>query len=51
MTFEATRKFLIVFVRLILGKMEVDGFTVPSRESNIIYECDLKVALKGLGCK
>ena len=50
-TFETTGKFLIVFVRLILGKVEVDGFTGPRRESDIRYECDLKVVLKGLGCK
>ena len=28
-TFETTRKFLIVFVRLVLGKVQVDGFTGP----------------------
>ena len=50
-TFETTGKFVIVFVRLILGKVEVDGFTGPQRESDIRYECDLKVVLKGLGCK
>ena len=51
MTFETTGKFLIVFVRLILGKVGVDGFTGPRRESDIRYEFDLKVVLKGLGCK
>ena len=50
-TFEATDKFLIVYVRLILGKVGVDGFTGPRRESDIRHECDLKVLLKGLGCK
>ena len=50
-TFETTGKFLIVFVRLILGKVGVDGFTGPRWESNIRYKCDLKVVLKGLGCK
>ena len=36
--FETTKgKFLIVFVRLILGKVEVDRFTVPRRESDIRY--------------
>ena len=49
--FETTGKFLIVFVRLILGKVGVDGFTGPRRESDIRYEFDLKVVLKGLGCK
>ena len=28
-TFETTGKFLIVFVRLILGKVGVDGFAAP----------------------
>ena len=51
MTFETTGKFLIAFARLILGKVEVDGFTGPRWESNIRYKCDLKVVLKGLGCK
>ena len=50
-TFETTGKFLIVFVRFILGKVGVDGFTGPRRESYIRYECDLTVALKGLGFK
>ena len=50
-TFETTGKFVIVFVRLILGKVGVDVFTGPRRESDIRYECDLKVMLKSLGCK
>ena len=50
-TFETTGKFVIVFVRLILRKLGVDGFTGPRRESGIRYEYDLKVVLKGLGCK
>ena len=50
-TFETTGEFLIAFVRLILGKVGVDGFTGPRRESDIRYEYDLKVVLKGLGCK
>ena len=50
-TFETTGKFLIVFVRLILGKVVVDGFTEPRRESDIRCEFDLKVMLKSLGCK
>ena len=33
-TFETTGKFLIIFVRLILGKVAVDAFTVPRRESD-----------------
>ena len=34
-TFETTGKFLIVFVRLTLEKMGVDGFTGPRRESDV----------------
>ena len=40
---ETTGKFVIV-----LGKVGVDGFTGPLPEMDIIYECDLKVVLKGL---
>ena len=36
-TFETTGKFLIVFVRLILGKVWDDGFTGPRRENDIRY--------------
>ena len=50
-TFETTGKFVIVLVRLILGKLGVDRFTGPRRESDIRHECDLKVVLNGLGCK
>ena len=49
MTFETTGKFLIVFVRLILGKKGVDRFTGPRLESDIGYEFDLKVVLNALG--
>ena len=49
-TFETADKFLIVFVRLMFGKVGVDGFTGPWRESGIKYEFDLKVVLKGLAC-
>ena len=34
-TFETTGKFVIVFVRLILEKVEVDVFTGPQRESDV----------------
>ena len=51
MTFEATGKFPIVFVRLILGKMRVDGVTGPQQEIDIRYEVNLKIILKGLGRK
>ena len=45
MTFETTSKFLIVFIRLILGKSGL--VNLPRRR----YEFDLKVILKGLGFK
>ena len=48
---ETASTFLIVFVRLILGKVGLDGFTGPRREIDIRHEFDLKVILKGLGCK
>ena len=34
-TFETTGKFVIVFVRLILGIVGVDVFTGPQRESEV----------------
>ena len=49
MRFKTTVEFVILFVRLILVKLRVDGFTEPRRESDIRYECDLKVVLKSLG--
>ena len=51
MTFKTTVEFVIVLVRLIFRKLGVDGFTGPRRESDIRYECNLKIVLKGLGCK
>ena len=50
-TFETRGKFLTVFVRLILGKKEVVGVTGPRRDTDIRYELDLRVILKGLWCK
>ena len=44
MIFETTSKFLIVFMRMILGKVQVDGFTKPDMR----YKLGLKVVLKGL---
>ena len=49
-TFETTGKFLIVFVRLILGIVGFDVFTQLPRESDIRYEFELKILLKGLEC-
>ena len=37
-TFETTGKFVIVLVRLILGKLLVDEFTGPRRESDVRLE-------------
>ena len=47
MIFETASKFIIVFVRLILGKVLRDGFTGPRREIDIRYQFGLKVILKG----
>ena len=34
-TFEKAGKFIIVFVRVVLGKGAVDGFTRPQQENNV----------------
>ena len=44
-TFETTGEFVIVLVRLILGKLGVDGFTGPRRESDVEYKFHLKSIL------
>ena len=49
--FETTNKFVIVFVRLILGKMGVDRFTGPRPKTDVRYEFDFTVVLKDLLCK
>ena len=49
MIFETTSKFLIAFVRLILGKVGLNGVTWPRREIDIRYEFDFKAILKNLG--
>ena len=41
-TFEATAKFLVFLVRLILVKVGFDLFTGPRPESDIRYEFELK---------
>ena len=51
MIFEITSKFHIVFVKLMIDKVGVDGFTRPRQETDIRYEFSLKVTLKGLGYK
>ena len=42
-TVETPSKFLIISVRLILGKNGVDGVTEPQREIDIRYGSDLMV--------
>ena len=42
MIFETTRKFDIACVRLILGKVGVDGFTGPRHEAGVRYEFGLR---------
>ena len=49
--FETTSKFSIVILRLVLGKVVVDGATGQLREIDVRYESDLKVILNGSGCK
>ena len=49
--FETASKFLIFFVRLILAKVGVDGFTGPRGEIDIRYELNLKIILTGLEYK
>ena len=51
LNFQATIRFVIVSVRIILSKVGVDGCNGPRRKINIRYQFDLKVILKGLGCK
>ena len=50
-TFETTGKFLIVSVRLIMGKKEIDRFTGTRQEGDMGNEFELKVLLKCLRCK
>ena len=40
MVFETTGKFLILFVRLILGKKGIDGVTGPRWKTGIRYKFD-----------
>ena len=46
--FEIKKKFLIVFVRLILRKVRVGRFVGPRREIDIKDEFDMMAILKGL---
>ena len=45
--FERTSKFVIVFVKLIMGKVRVEVFTGYLREIDIRYEFSLKKVIKG----
>ena len=51
MIFQTISKFVIAFVRLIMGKVWIDVVTAPRRKIDVGYEFDLKVTLKGLGHK
>ena len=46
MIFQTVSKFVIAFVRLILGKVCFDGVTGPLRETDVRDQFDLKVILK-----
>ena len=49
MIFEETNKFLVTFVRLILGKVEVDGISGLQRKTDTRYDFGFKlVFLKDL---
>ena len=49
--FETTSKFQLFFISLVFGKLGVDGVTGQQRESDVKYESDLMVILKGLRCR
>ena len=51
MIFETTSKFPIVILRLVFGKVWVDGVNGPEQVCEIRYESDLKIVLKDLACK
>ena len=44
-------KFVIVFIRLILEKVRIDGFSEPRLKIDIRFQYDLKIVLKDLGYK
>ena len=49
--FQKTYKFLTVFVRLILGKVNIDKFTGSRQKVDFRYQFGFKVNFKGLLCK
>ena len=49
MIFEAASKFVIVIVRIILGKVGIDRFTGKPRNIDDRYEFGLKMILNSLG--
>ena len=49
--FQTASKFVVVFIRLILGKVGLEEFTGPQRKIDVICEFDFKVVLKDLLCK
>ena len=48
MTFETIYKFPTAFLKLILGKVGVDGFTIPRQKIDARYEFGFKVILNSL---
>ena len=51
MVSQGKSKFAIACVRMILGKVRVEGLTGQRRETNVRYEFGFKKNLKNLGCK
>ena len=51
MVSQGKSKFAIACVRMILGKVRVEGLTGQQRETNVRYEFGFKKILKNLGCK
>ena len=49
--FETASKFQLFFIRLVFGKLGVDGVTGSQRESDVKYESDLMIILKSLSCR
>ena len=49
--FQTASKFVVVFIRLILGKVGLEEFTGPQRKIDVRCEIDFKVVLKDLLCK
>ena len=48
---QTTGKFVFFFLRMILGKVGINGFSASLRKIDVRYEFGFKVILKGLSCK